>query len=600
MRFILICERRKMRQKLVSFCFLSGILLSPVVLGIAAPSSAQVNDTRRVNVPFFGDDIVYSETAIFWFGHVSPTDNSVDVRIGYNEEEILVNVAVFDRRLWYDTSPSLDDLTAWDAVTLYLDLNGNAGNTPDANAYRFDSQLVWWEARDNYQAAYQGNGSTWIEASVPFTTTSFWRGNEPNDDNNDRGWALQFTIPFSSLGVSSPPEQSTIWGLALSVHDRDDASGTPIDDQVWPETMETPRSATWGQLAFGIPTYSSPPAIPDATVTIRQGLNETVVMDGAVGGDTVCGSGLDYWTEWGQTNYAGSEHVNIQNQIDVADWPCFSRYYVNFLLNTLPNDKVIKSATLTLHLFGSAGEGWEPGPQPSFIQVLTTDGNWEENTLTWNNAPLAKENISGTWVEPVNAFPGWPGIPWEWDISRAVAEAYATGGPRNLALYESGWAYHGGKYLVSSDAGDWNQVARPTLTIVLGQALVDLDKAASPTSGSQGTQVNYTLSFTGTGNRLSLIDMLPSGIGAPTSLELTGTNVTPIYDSNMHSLTWADSPTTGQEITIRYVCNITATAPQILVNTAELSTESGESSFASTTIIANSDFKFYLPLTSKN
>lgn len=46
-----------------------------------------------------------------------------------------------------------------------------------------------------------------------------------------------------------------------------------------------------------------------------------------------------------------------------------------------------------------------PAPQPSYIQVLTVDQDWNENTLTWNNAPLAAENITGTWVDPLPFFP---------------------------------------------------------------------------------------------------------------------------------------------------------------------------------------------------
>ena len=141
--------------------------------------------------------------AIFWFGRVTPTENSVDVRVGYNDDHLYLNVAAFDRRLWYDKTPSPDDLTAWHAVTLYLDTDGNVGDLPDANAYRFDAQLEWWEPREGYQVAYQGDESGWVAASVPSTTTSFWRGTAPNNEENDLGWALTYYIPFGSLGSSA-------------------------------------------------------------------------------------------------------------------------------------------------------------------------------------------------------------------------------------------------------------------------------------------------------------------------------------------------------------------------------------------------------------
>lgn len=423
---------------------------------------------RRVNAPYFDGDVRPAETAIFWFGQVNTTENYADVRVGYNNDELYLRLAAFDRRLWYDTTPSPDDLTAWDAATLYLNLDGNAGNAPAANAYRFVSQLNWWEADDNWQAAHQGDGAGWVAATVPFTTTTGYRGNAPNDDTDDRGWTVTFRIPFASLGLSGPPPQGTAWGLAVMLHDRDDAVGTSIPDKSWPEAMEPEQPATWGRLSFGMPGYKPPPATPVETVTIRHKLNGATVADVAVGGHTVCGSGLDFWTEWGETNYAGQDQFNIQNQSDVADWPCFSKYYVTFPLDIIPPGKAVISATLTLHQFGNAGQGANPGPQPSFIQVLTVDQDWNEDTLTWNNAPLARENVAAAWMDPVVSFPGWPGVPWESDVSRAVVEAYAAGRPLRLVLYSADAAMHSGKYFVSSDTGDWNAEGRPTLRVLWG------------------------------------------------------------------------------------------------------------------------------------
>lgn len=440
---------------------------APVYLPLVVGSAGQASALRRVNVPYFDSEVPFPETAVFWFGRVTPTDNYADVRVGYNDGELYLYLAAFDRRLWYDTSPSRTDLTAWDAATLCLDLDGSGGSAPDANAYRFVGQLNnWQEPRNEYKAVYQGNGSGWKFITIPFTTTVGWRGDAPNNATDDRGWAVTFRVPFASLGLSTPPARGTVWRLALALHDRDDAAGTPIADQVWPEAMDPNRPTTWGQVAFGLPTYTIPPAAPGGTVTIRHKLNGAVVVDGAVGGGTLCGEGLDYWTEWGQASYAGVGSFNIQNQSDVADWPCFSRYYVTFPLDSLPSGKAILSATLTLYQFGGAGG---PGQaQPSLIQVLTVAEDWNEATLTWNNAPLAAENVSRAWVDPI-AFPGWPGVPRQWDVTLAVARAYEKGNPVRLALYEADSAYHSGKYFVSSDIEDWNAVGRPTLNVVWGQ-----------------------------------------------------------------------------------------------------------------------------------
>ncbi|MFN3928752.1 MAG: DNRLRE domain-containing protein, partial [Thermoflexus sp.] len=108
-------------------------------------------------------------------------------------------------------------------------------------------------------------------------------------------------------------------------------------------------------------------------------------------------------------------------------------------------------------------------PPPSWIQVLTVAQDWDDQNLTWNNAPLAVENIGGTWVYPVTSSPGWPGIPYRWDVTYAVAQAHAAGQPLRLALYSADADYHSGKYFVSSDTGDWNERGRPTLTVVWGE-----------------------------------------------------------------------------------------------------------------------------------
>ena len=58
-----------------------------------------------------------------------------------------VGVLIFDRRLWYDETPTVATLTNYDAVTLYLDKDGNSGSAPDTNSYRFVGQVNQWEPR---------------------------------------------------------------------------------------------------------------------------------------------------------------------------------------------------------------------------------------------------------------------------------------------------------------------------------------------------------------------------------------------------------------------------------------------------------------------
>jgi len=223
-------------------------------------------------------------------------------------------------------------------------------------------------------------------------------------------------------------------------------------------------------MRFDLPEYYPPLSLPEEVITIREGLDGASVVDAHVGGHGNCGADLDHWSEWGEANYAGYDRINIQNQWDIADYPCFSKYFVTFPLDSLPAltpDKVIISATLTLTLFGNAGGGEWGEPPDSYIQVFTVSEDWVESTLSWNNAPLALENISGTWIQPRDY--SLPDQPYLWNVSRAVAQAYANGEPLRLALYSADGERHTGKYFWSSDVGDWNALARPSLQVVLGK-----------------------------------------------------------------------------------------------------------------------------------
>lgn len=461
-------------------------ILSGVSLGTASSQGREVVDPEsqiylplvlsttspppRVNIPYFESRVRFPETAILWFGRVDPTSNYADVRIGYNDDELAVRLAVFDRRLWYDPSPTAANLSAYDGASLYLNLDGPEGSGPASNAYRLVSQFNWWESRERWQASYRGASSGWAPAEIPFTTARNWQGNAPNDDVDDRGWIMTIRVPFASLGIAGPPPPGTEWGLAVAVHDRDGQAGTPNPDQTWPPGAASGQPAAWGVLTFGFPEYSPPPATPGSPVVIRHGLDGAVVTDAHVGGHSNCGKSYwpDFFYGWGDANYAGYDQVNIQNQYDISDWPCFSKFYITFPLDRVPAGKVLLNASLTLYQVGNAGMGWEPPPEPSLIQVHTILEDWDENTIAWNNAPLAFENVARSWVNPIDSIPGGPGVPNEWDLTAAASRAYAAGQPLRLVLYSADNAYHSGKYFLSSDAVGWGDAGRPTLTITWG------------------------------------------------------------------------------------------------------------------------------------
>jgi hypothetical protein len=443
-----------------SRCFTAVVCLAASVfaLPVFAQAPPVPEATRRVNVPY--REPGNHQPAIFWLGKVEPVTNYADVRVWYTDDRLHVALHIPDRELWYNPSSSqtMAQLMDSDAVSLFLDLSGNTGQAPSSSSYAFIKQF------SSARGSYRGNGSGWASSSLTYTVTDAWRGSGPNNPAWDMGWQVTFEIPFATLGLSGPPAQGTLWGLGVAVHDRDDQASTPIPDQVWPEGMDYNRPSTWGQLRIGRPTYTPPTTTVAGTMVVRHGLNGAVVPDAAVGGHSTCGGTMNAWTEWGNANYAGYTQFNIQNQWDVADFMCFSKYYVTFPLDSLPADAAVIAARVTLHLFGNAG--YTPSDaQRSAINALTIKDDWVESTITWNNAPLAWENVSVTWVYPVSVSP--PG-PYTWDVSYAVAEARRLGKPLRLVFYSTDGAYHSGKYFYTSDSNDWNGSVRPSLEVDWG------------------------------------------------------------------------------------------------------------------------------------
>jgi hypothetical protein len=416
-----------------------------------------------IHAPFFQAGVRSPEAAIFWYGKVSPDDAYTDVRVGYSPSELTVSLAVIDRRIWYDKNPTPAALTQWDGATLLI-------AAADHSAYRLDAQFSSEvEPRAGYQAAYQWDGSGWQTASLLFTSNPGWRGDYPNNNIDDKGWAMTFHIPFTGLGLSGAPANQTIWRIGLETHNRNSAAGPANPDKVWPETTDINSPATWGELAFSLPVYTPPSAAQAGTTTIRNLLNGASVKDAGVGGGMNCGAGTDYWNNWGDTNESfynpDRSDFNVQNESDISDYPCFSKVYIVFPLTSVPTGKKILSATLTLHQFGNSQP---PDAKPSYIQIMSASSNWDDRTITWNNAPAVISNLGGGWVDPLPGFPGWPGVVRTLDVSLAAAEAYAAGGPLSLVLYSADDNYHSGKYFVSSNTGEWNAVGRPKLDVTWG------------------------------------------------------------------------------------------------------------------------------------
>jgi hypothetical protein len=453
------------------------------------PRSSETS-LRRVNIP---RGVSWNQSAIFWFGSVDPTSNYADVRIIDNNEYFKVYVFIFDRQLWQDLTPNSTDLTEWDAVSLYLDLDGTVGDVPDENSYRFESSISMdnydYEKREPYEVLYKGNGISWTledEGESYFLTgsgsiTCAWPGRVNDESSNSRCWYVEFMIPYSSLGFDQMPDNGTSWGMAIVLHDRDDEANTYIPDQVWPEAMQENTPSTWGQVVFGLPVYTPPSATSEETIEIKDDFKKPddpegtkFVMDVDSGAHTTCDhhmcrdeqgnyiAGCTFWDVWGDTNYAGVAGINVQNVVQAGDWPCSSKVFLSFPLDSIPKDMVITSAQLRMYHFGNA---YPQEAKPTFIPIITTDGGWQEETLTWNNAPLARQNFGGTWVKPLSTSEERKH--YYWDITQPLTEAYLAGDDLNIALYSPSTSMHSGKYFASKEWWRDSEYC-PTLIVTYG------------------------------------------------------------------------------------------------------------------------------------
>lgn len=439
----------------------------PAVAALDIAAAPVPPTIRTVNAPYFGPGSTFNngDAAIFWFGQVRATENYADVRVGYNDTELIVYLAVFDNYLWSDDARDVSTLEKWDASTLYLDTT--AGPVAlSLNSYKFAAQIA--NSTVALRRDSRGNGTAWTDATLNITAKPGWRGQGFNQGQDSRGWTMLYRVPFASLGLTKPAP-GTAWRMGVAVHDRDDAAGTPIANKTWPEGFADAQPNSWGRLVFGLPSYAPPGTANNQSVEIAHKRNGAVVADGQVGGGAICGTGVDFWTQWGEVVDTVSPNINVQNQVDVADWPCFSKYYVTFPLTQIPAGQIVVSASLTLWQMGNAGAAGEA--KPSLIQIMTLAEDWNPSTLSWNTAPLALENVSRARVDPMPPFTNWDNVPARtWDLSYAVAQAYASGRPLRLALYSADEDYHSGKYFVTSDTGDWNERHRPVLKVSFGTA----------------------------------------------------------------------------------------------------------------------------------
>lgn len=606
--FFRFCLALSLTVAIFSFLETGGILV------LAAPQTqptAQAAQPRRVNLPFFSGAVDENQSAIFWFGqnetyqHI-PGRNYVDVRMAYTSAGLYIRATVIDYYLWYKANAQTsDDLTQYDALAVYVDTGYDRTGPPDNDDYYFVVGLHGDSAVDmpQYRRQARGNGTGWDTAwSSTWTDYSGWqwsdRGPNNNSGNIDYGWVGGGTIPWSVFGLAGPPAEGTVWGLGVLLNDQDQSVSNPVLRENWPETFLADQPATWGELHFGLADYIPRPAVGRNNARIRAATPEdNTVEDAWVGGGGSCSGGHNGHTE---DNHGNDQALFVGSETQPTHFPCFNKSYLRFALNSLPPDKVIISATLTLHHWGGADTA---AGTSSYAWLSSVTDPWQEMTIHWNNAPLAQQNFSMVRIPPKTTPLVWPGDPYTWDATQAVAEAYAAGQPVSFALYDSTTGRDSSKYLTASETGlgngtpNWNIAGRPRLDIVWGDPAATVAKKAQPTVVEQGKIITYTLSVIGKGQPLVLTDTIPAALSDPLSQEATLGTLT--YNSVSRQLTWNGTPSVGQVATITYTVTAVMNGPLLVSNTATLAL-SGVPASSSTAWVCLSCYEVWLPAVKKS
>ena len=272
--------------------------------------------------------------------------------------------------------------------------------------------------------------------------------------------------------------------------------GKPASGDAWAMTARH-LGATWaGTLRWDGPDYRG--TLPNGATVVSVPL----VQDATQGGNTDCGDWAypDYHPTWGDTNVEATKYASwwsVQNQWDTADWPCYVRYAAAWSLPALPPGATLTGAWLDAYKFGHSGY---PGESTgvNVIQAWELAPTWDENTITWNNAPTPGENISRTPVGECAADNCQPGEWHTFDVSEIVRRAYARGDTQASALlYTAAGQYHSGRYFYSRQGA-----APPTVRIAY---VTDAPATSVPTSTPATPTPTSVAPATPTAQPLSLI-----------------------------------------------------------------------------------------------
>jgi hypothetical protein len=273
------------------------------------------------------------------------------------------------------------------------------------------------------QVSVTVNGRTFTTA---YKQPGAWSQSERCGDGECRGWSGSVVIPWADLG--GPPALGDTWALTVR-H----------------------LGAEWaGAMAWGEPDYAG--ALPDGAVVLSLPLS----ADATLGGSTDCGDWAwpAYFPTWGDVNLEATKYGvwwSVQNQWDTADWPCYSRYVAKWQLPTLPDGATLTGAWLDSYKFGHSGYAGE-STGTNVMQAWQVAPEWQENAVTWNNAPLALEAVSRTPVGECKVDNCAVGDWHSFDVTEIVRRGYADGQAEASALlYSAAGQYHSGRYFYSRE-----------------------------------------------------------------------------------------------------------------------------------------------------
>jgi len=190
--------------------------------------SAASGTERRIDIPYFNSSpVAFNQTAIFWFGKIDSSHVYADVRVGYNNTELYIDLRIVDNYLWYDTNKQAPNLDAGDNASVYLNIENNGTLAP--TAYKFQTAVSGPQQWNTYEKTYTKKGAAWTLANMPFSYAYWWRAQGFNGTEG-AGWSSTYHIPFSSLGLSKAPSQGTVWKLGVRLHNPGNAANTPMPD----------------------------------------------------------------------------------------------------------------------------------------------------------------------------------------------------------------------------------------------------------------------------------------------------------------------------------------------------------------------------------